>query len=119
LLSECNIHSIRLLAQCLGIFTPIDIASSFTTEGSSTERLVNICRHFDATTYLAGAGGRDYMDMAVFEKAGISVRFQEFSPPHYPQQFCKEDIDFVAGLSAIDLLFNCGAESRALLMGAA
>ena len=115
-ISECNIRSVRLLAGCLGIVTPIDVASSFTAEGSSTQRLVNICRHFGADTYLAGAGGRDYMDMALFEAAGIAVRFQQFGPPLYPQLFCKEADDFVAGLSAIDLLFNCGPDSSALLM---
>jgi hypothetical protein len=117
MLSPCNIESIRLLAGCLGITTPLETASSFTVEGASTERLVNMCRYFGADTYLAGAGGRDYMDMALFDAAGISVVFQEFHPPRYLQLWCKGEDDFIPGLSAIDLIFNCGPDAYQVLMG--
>ncbi|MBN1575392.1 MAG: WbqC family protein [Chitinispirillaceae bacterium] len=116
MLSPCNIDSIRLLAECLGITTPIEIASSFSVEGSSTERLINICRRFGADTYLAGAGGRDYMNMNLFDAAGISVIFQEFDPPRYPQLWCREEGDFIPALSAIDLIFNCEGGANAVIM---
>jgi hypothetical protein len=78
---------------------------------------VDICRHFRAKTYLAGAGGHDYMDLSLFQKAGITVEFQDFTPPVYPQHWAKSSEDFVPGLSAIDLIFNCGPESLKILMG--
>jgi hypothetical protein len=116
MLNQCNIDSIKLLAACLDITTPLEIASSFTAEGASTERLINICRRFNADTYLAGAGGHGYMDMRLFEAAGISVIFQEFHPPRYPQLWCREESDFIPGLSAIDLIFNCGPQAKAILV---
>jgi hypothetical protein len=115
-LCEYSIASITLLAECLGITTPLITASEFTVEGASTERLLNICRHLGADTYLAGAGGKGYMNMDLFAASGITVAFQEYTPPRYPQLFCKTDGDFVAGLSVIDLLFNCGPDSYAVLM---
>jgi len=115
-LCEYSIASIRLLADCLAITTPVILASEFTVEGASTERLLNICRHLDADEYLAGAGGKGYMDMDLVAKSGITVSFQEYAPPHYPQHFCKTDEDFVPGLSVIDLLFNCGPDSFTILM---
>jgi hypothetical protein len=115
-LCVCNIESVKLLKECLGIETPVEIASSFTCDGSSTERLVNICRHFGADTYLAGAGGHDYMDLSLFDAAGISVKFQDFHPPRHPQLWCKEEHDFISGLSVIDMIFNCGPVAYKILM---
>lgn len=43
----------------------------------STERLVKICQDLGATTYLSGAGGRNYMDIRKFTDVGINVMFQE------------------------------------------
>jgi hypothetical protein len=116
MLCTYNIESVKMLAKLLGIDTPLDTASDFSFEGSSTERLVNICRHFGADVYLAGAGGRDYMETGLFAGAGISVAFQEFVPPVYPQLFCSSPDDFVPGLSVIDLLFNCGPDAKNRLM---
>lgn len=117
MLCTCNIESIKMLAECCGISTPCTLASEFEVDGTSTERLVNICRYFGADTYLAGAGGREYMDLKLFEMAGINVVFQEFTAPRYHQVWSGGEDDFIPGLSLIDLLFNCGEQSYSLLMG--
>lgn len=116
-MSEVNSASANLLCRQFGITTPVAFSSTLNVEGASTERLVNICRRFEADMYLSGSGGRDYLDETLFERAGISVRYQEFSPPRYPQHWAATDEEFVPGLSAIDLLFNCGPESLDILMG--
>jgi hypothetical protein len=59
-------------------------------------------------------GSRRYLDAAAFERAGIGVRWQAFRHPVYPQ--CGT-APFIPGLSALDLLFSCGAQSRAALFG--
>ena len=43
----------------------------------SSERLLILCKEAGATTYLAGQGGRDYLDVSLFEKEGIQVIFQD------------------------------------------
>jgi len=116
-IDKLNIASSELLRGILGVSTKTVTSSGFAFTGVSTERLVNICRHFGADTYLAGAGGRDYMDLSLFEKAGIAVEFQEFAPPVYPQHWSRAPQDFIPGLSAIDLIFNCGEQSLKILMG--
>jgi hypothetical protein len=116
-IDRINIDSVRLLAGAMGIQTETFISSDYRFKGESTERLVNICRHFKADTYLAGAGGRDYMEISLFEKAGIAVEFQEFTCPVYPQHWSFGPEHFVPNLSAIDLIFNCGPKSLAILMG--
>ena len=47
----------------------------------------------------------------MFERAGVTVEWQDYRHPTYPQQHG----EFVPYLSAIDLLLNCGDESRAIL----
>jgi hypothetical protein len=68
------------------------------------ERLIALCRHFGCSTYLAGAGGRDYMNLDAWRAAGIAVEFQDFRHPLYRQ--CHPG--FEANLSALDVLFNEG-----------
>ena len=116
-IDKLNIASSELLRGIMGITAKTALSSELTVSGASTERLVNICRHFNADTYLAGAGGRDYMDLSLFEKVNIAVEFQNFTPPVYPQHWSRTPQNFVPGLSAIDLIFNCGEQSLKILMG--
>lgn len=110
-----NADSVRLLNRWLGITTPIEISSQYRFPGESTERLVNICRHFGADTYLAGVGGKDYMDLSLFQSAGIRVVFQQFSCPCYSQHCCQGSGEFISSLSALDLVFNHGPQSHSIL----
>ena len=70
----------------------------------STERLVAICKHMGADTYLSGSSGMNYLDLSLFGKNNIKVVFHEFEHPIYKQQF----EPFIPGMSALDCLFNCG-----------
>jgi hypothetical protein len=74
--------------------------------------LVDLLRKCGATHYLSGLGARAYFDGQPFADAGVEVLWQEFSHPVYPQLYG----GFVPELSAVDLLFNCGAaRSRNIL----
>ncbi len=84
------------------------------TAKDPTQRLVDLCGHFNATHYLAGQGGKNYMDITLFEQAGISLIWQGF----HENQPVYEQINgsFVSGLSVIDSLFNVGPEETARLI---
>ena len=103
-LVEFCLHTLTYLKEAFGIVTPVHLASSFETHQEPTARLIDLCKALEAETYLAGVGGRNYMDMKMFEEAKIAVEFQEFTHPVYPQ--CFEH--FEPAMAAIDLLFNCG-----------
>jgi len=109
-LAELNVRSVAALARRFGIDTPIELGSAIDPLPEQVdERLIELCRRLGADRYLAGAGGRDYMDLARWQRAGIPVLFQTFEPPVYPQLHG----GFTTGLSSIDLLFNCGSEGFA------
>ena len=116
-IDRINIDSVKLLAGILGIQTEYALSSDYKFKGKATERLVTICRHFKATTYLADAESRGYLDVTLFQQARIKVEFPNFKCPVYPQHRAKSPDDFVPDLSVIDLVFNCGPASLDILMG--
>ena len=104
-LVEINLEAIRILADLLEVRTETILASSLAgiPEGPDA-RLIALCRRFGADRYLAGAGGRDYMDLAAWKHAGIAVEFQQFRGPVYDQG----RPGFEPNLSAVDFLMHCG-----------
>jgi hypothetical protein len=73
-----------------------------------------MCVKTGTTVYLSGSGGSaSYLDTDDFERAGITVDWQQFHHPTYPQRFPERG--FVSHLPFLDLLFNCGPHSRAIL----
>jgi hypothetical protein len=107
-LADLNARSVRMLAGLLGVHTRTVAASEVPglPEGADA-RLIGLCRHFGCATYLAGAGGRAYMDLEAWRRAGIEVVFQRFRHPVYRQVYA----GFEPGLSAVDFLLNVGADS--------
>jgi WbqC-like protein len=116
-LVELNLALLGFLRDAFGIRTPLVRSSTLAAEGAKSELILALCRAVGADCFLGGLGGtRAYLDSAGFERAGIEVLWQQFSHPQYAQ--CGGG-PFVAGLSSVDLLFNCGARSRDLLLGEA
>ena len=86
-------------------------ASEFGISGKQSERLLALCQHVRARRYLSGNSAKDYLDTELFARHGIEIEWQDYVHPVYPQQHG----DFVPYLSIVDLLFNCGEESAAIL----
>lgn len=103
-ITDLDTYLIKECLHFLGLKNEIKISSQMHLEGQGTERLVKICQALGADKYLSGPGGKEYMDLSLFEKAGIKVIFQEFSHPEYQQQFQSQG--FLPGMSVIDFLFN-------------
>lgn len=113
-LIDLDLHLTEQLASALGIpQKPMVRSSSLGIQGGRIERLVNICRHFNADAFYEGASGSNYIDTEEFRKQGIAVQFQNYRHPVYNQLHG----EFVPYLSVIDLLFNCGDTSLDILLG--
>jgi hypothetical protein len=107
-----NLGLIECLREILGIERqPTICASSIRAADDPTDRLIDICRHLGADSYLAGAGAAGYMDVQKFHQQGIRVVTQDFRHPVYPQLYG----GFLAQLSIVDLIFNCGPESAGVI----
>lgn len=72
---------------------------------------LEMCLRHGANHCVFGANGRDYVIPEEFARAGVKIYFQGYRYPRYPQRFG----EYVSHLSALDLLFNCGPQSRELI----
>lgn len=111
---ELSCAFLELLLRLLGVPRRLERTSALGITGESTGLVLAMCRAVGADTYLSGIHGRDYLDFEMFEKEGVRLVFQEYASPEYPQ--CWPGA-FVPDLSVIDLLFNCGPDSRQVLLG--
>lgn len=100
-----------MMGAWLQLAPEIHRSSALGIEGTQSLRLLKLCQHFGATRYLSGSSARDYLDLPLFESNGLRVEWQDYRHPTYPQLHG----DFIPYLSALDLLLNCGDESRAIL----
>jgi hypothetical protein len=114
-LVDLNAAIIGHIADQLGINTRIVTASELDIyERGSTTVNFTICRELGASAYLSGKHGKDYLDENLFHEHNIEVRYQDFQHPVYPQLWG----EFQSHMSAIDLLFNCGADSLEIITSA-
>jgi hypothetical protein len=114
-LVDLDIALVEVMCRWLGLSRRIERSSQLGIPGERSERLVRICQRFGARSYLSGSAARVYLDTALFERNGIAVEWQEYVHPVYRQLHG----EFVPYLSAIDLLLNCGDESRSVFERAA
>lgn len=114
-LIDLDMALLDFMRDALAIGTPMVRSSTLNVPGAKSELILNLCLAVGADTYLAGMGGsRDYLDRQAFARAGVELAWQDFHHPRYPQ--CGGG-EFVAGLSAVDALFNQGTHSRSFLTG--
>ncbi len=112
-LLDLDMAGLDFLREALEIRTPLVRSSQLAVQGQKSELLLNICLATGAKAFHGGLGGsRDYLDKSAFDAAGMGVEWQSFAHPTYPQ--CGAE-PFVKGLSAVDILFNCGPASRDLV----
>ena len=74
---DTNVKIITQLMKMLDIKTKIEF--DYPTDAKSSERLLDICKNYKATTYLAGSSGANYLDLSIFAANNISVSIQDLS----------------------------------------
>jgi hypothetical protein len=127
-LSQLNISSTRAVAELLGIGAKVSEAGpeyllfeeEFSREYPSsdslidrrTQRVLKLCEHENASTFVNPSGGRALYDKTIFKQQGIDLLFLDSVPRPYPQR----SEGFHPNLSIIDVLFNCGVEGTRELL---
>jgi len=108
---ELDLDIIVWINRRLEIDTPIVMASELNVGGEKSGRLLAICKKLGADQYYSGAAARHYLDVGMFEDAGISVYYQEYVHPVYPQLHG----GFISHLSALDLMMVALPEARRII----
>lgn len=112
-LLDLEIELLHALTGQLGLDTRLVCASSLRAGGSGVDRRVRICRQLGATCLLTGEGAQGRRDEAAFAAAGVRIEHHQYVHPRYQQAFGP----FVPNLSVVDLLFNHGPDSLAVMAG--
>jgi hypothetical protein len=112
-LSCINRRLLVLLCELFGITTTLSSAADYGPHGSSTARLLSICRAAGATRYVSGPAARAYLDEAAFTAVGIDLVWMDYAGyPEYPQLYPPFDHN----VSALDLLFSVGGRASEFLL---
>ena len=104
-LSIINRRFIELICQWLGSTTRLTWSSEYDLVEGKTARLVKLVQDAGGTHYLTGPAAQNYLETDLFEQAGITVEWMDYSGyPEYRQPFGP----FEHGVTVLDLLFNEG-----------
>lgn len=108
-LSSLNTDIINIICIYLNINTKISHSNEFKTSNDKNQRLIDICLNLEANTYLSGPAAKSYIDSELFRENDIKIEYMNYENyPEYSQKWG----DFKHEVSILDLLFNCGKNSR-------
>lgn len=108
-LSDINYCFIKNICIFLGIETKISWSSDYQLVEGKSERLLQLCIDAGGSTYISGPSAKDYLDTQVFEKQDVDVEWMKYDQyPIYSQ--CHGE--FEHGVSIIDVIFNCGPDTK-------
>lgn len=112
-LANLNISFIETMKDRMEISTETIRASSLPAFAGRVERLVSICEHLGAKTYVSPPGSADYIfgEHERFAAKDIELVFHRYDHPCYRQCHGK----FVSHLSVVDLLLNHGEWANAII----
>jgi hypothetical protein len=113
-LYELNLKTLFYFMDQLDLDVPIYYTSSLIKDyvfTSKTQKIIDICRELNASVYLSGVSGQDYIEPKIFEDNKIKLEFQNYVPGEYRQLWGS----FIPNLSIVDLLFNLGEEARNII----
>lgn len=113
-LTDLNETIIDYIRKELDIKTTLIKSSDYNFKGQKTDLIVELCKEFKADNYFSGMGGKLYIEAEKLKENDIQLIFSDFKHPIHPQRF----EPFVENLSAIDLLFNCGKNSKEIILKA-
>ena len=110
-LLDFNCHGIARLCTFLKLSPHFVFSSDLSTQGTSTEKLVNISCTLQANTYITGHGALNYLDHSQFEDHDINVHYMDYKKLPYPQLHGT----FTPFVSILDGIANCGNSASHLL----
>ncbi|MFT6210588.1 MAG: hypothetical protein ACJAYA_000397 [Bacteroidia bacterium] len=109
LLTDINTTIIKGICKQLGIGTRIIDSRELNLVGEPSERLVDACKKLDASVYLSGPAGRNYLKCELFEQEEMTVEWMDYSGY---KEYSQLHPPFEHGVSVLDLLFNVGSDAR-------
>ncbi len=108
-LLELNLSLIKWLCLEFKIQTKLVLSSELDASGYKSDINLDICKKLNASEYLSGPNGKEYLDLVSFAKNNIDVNFHDYKHKIYP---C---VNYIPSLSSIDLLMNMGVDATSYI----
>ena len=99
-----NIEIIKFLLRYFKIKKKIFISSEIQVKGTANEKLINLCKYFNTSSFMVKPETENYHPKVLFKKNNIDFKFYSNKTKSYNQ---KSKI-FLPGLSIIDYIANNG-----------
>lgn len=109
--ADMNFELTRLLFDILGLNVELLRSSSMGISGTRNDGIYQMLELLGARKIVFGVNGRDYADVEEYRARGIECFFQEYRHPAYRQMHG----EFSPFMSVVDLIFNCGPDSLAII----
>ena len=84
-ISNLNIELTKRICDYLCITTPLIPSSDFSLAGKKTDRLIDLLKKLNATTYLSGPSADAYLDKEAFRRNRIRLEYKSYDYGPYPQ----------------------------------
>ncbi|MCK4994135.1 MAG: WbqC family protein [Candidatus Omnitrophica bacterium] len=97
-LLDLNVELIRLLAKKLSVKTPCVFSSEFNIKSTKTQRILETCKFLNANELYDSMAALNFLNLFLFKKENISVKFQNDIHPVYNQVYKP----FIPYMSALD-----------------
>ncbi|MBT3504617.1 MAG: WbqC family protein [Piscirickettsiaceae bacterium] len=107
-LSSLNIELTKRICDYLSITTPLIDSSDLSLEGTKTDRLIDLLKKLNATSYLSGPSADVYLDKEAFRRNGIRLEYKSYDYEPYPQLWGP----FEGTVMVLDLIANCGPDAK-------
>ncbi len=108
-LSQINKIFIIAINEIIGIRTKISYDKDYGIIPGKTERLIDLVKKAGGTEYISGPAAKDYIITEYFDKEKIKLTWMDYSGyKTYPQLYPP----FEHGVTILDLIFNCGPDSK-------
>jgi hypothetical protein len=113
---QLNEAILLYLLKCFHIEVEIIRASELSLDSNlhQTEMLVACLKNVNASIYISGPSGKNYIETEKFQQNNIYLKYFKFQHPIYQQRYP----GFEPNMSAIDLLFNMGPKANEIIHSA-
>jgi hypothetical protein len=102
LISELCWDQLGFWLREMGIEKTIVRSSELPISSKKSDLIIDLCRYFQADHYISGALGQNYLEEERFQEAGITIEYQDYRHPVYPQLWG----GFLPYMSIVDFWMN-------------
>jgi hypothetical protein len=101
-ISELCWDQLRFWLKEIGIETKLVRSSELPIISKKSDLIFDLCRYFQADHYISGALGKNYLEEDRFNRADITIEYQDYQHPVYHQLWG----DFIPYMGVIDFIMN-------------